>query len=231
MWQFGRGETTIVLIGGIHGGYEANSVVLTELLVGYFRDNPQAVLPGMRIVLMPTANPDGMQRGAGLEGRFNAHGVDLNRNWGCDWAETAFLRDLEVNPGPRPFSEPESVALREYFVSEQPDAVIFYHSALGAIFMGACGEHGPAEWVGTLLSEATGYEYERNFGYYEVNGDASNWLAERGIPAAVVELITRTEPEFEENLAGVMALQCRLYSERAQADLTHPDYLRECITD
>src|SRR5207244_2358056 len=34
-WQFGNGPHTIVLIGGIHGGYEANTVVLSEELVNY----------------------------------------------------------------------------------------------------------------------------------------------------------------------------------------------------
>jgi hypothetical protein len=90
----------------------------------------------------------------------------------------------------------------------EPAAVIFYHSALGAIFMGHCADCDSDGWMGRLLAEATGYPYERSFTYYDVTGDASNWLAERGIPAAVVELESRDAPEFERNLAGVIALQC-----------------------
>jgi len=207
-WQFGEGERTIVLVGGIHGGYEANTVLLSEMLVEHFRRSPEDVLPGIRLVIVPSANPDGTERGRGLEGRFNARGVDLNRNWGCEWSEEATLRERPVDPGPRPFSEPETLALRSFFISVEPDAVIFYHSAVGGVFMGACGNEPAAGWMGRLLAEATGYPYYREFHYYEVTGDASNWLAERGVPAAILELYSQDEPEFDENLRGVMALQC-----------------------
>jgi hypothetical protein len=212
-WQFGDGDQTIILVGGIHGGYEANGIILSEELVDYFRRFPSDVLPSIRLIIIPAANPDGLEQGQNIDGRFNANGVDLNRNWGCEWSDTAYLRDREVSPGPRPFSEPESLALRALFIAAEPVAVVFYHSQLGAIFMGQCGDVPAAYWMGDLLARATGYRHERNFAYYEVSGDASNWLAERGVPAAVVELETRSDPEFEQNLSGVMALQCHFAGE------------------
>ncbi|MGF1505269.1 MAG: M14 family metallopeptidase [Anaerolineae bacterium] len=228
VWQFGSGSRPIVLVGGIHGGYEANTIVLADQFIEYFRANPDDILPGLRIDIVPSANPDGIERGSGLQGRFNANGVDLNRNWGCEWSDTAFLRDIEVDPGPRPFSEPESFALREYFMTADPLAVIFYHSALGAIFMGECNDAGLADWMGTLLAESTGYPYQDEFTYYEVTGDATNWLAERGIPAAVIELTTRTDSEFEQNLAGVLALQCYWVQRTPGVNLTDPHIIRLC---
>ncbi len=206
-WQFGDGPHTIVLVGGIHGGFEGNTVVLAEELAGYFRSNREDVLLGIRLVIIPAANPDGLARGSGIEGRFNARGVDLNRNWGCEWSESAVLQDRQVDPGPRPFSEPEAVALRAYFVAEPPDAVLFYHSAAGGIFLGQCGSESPASWLGDVLSEASGYP-RQHFTYYEVSGDATNWLAERGIPAAVIETYSKNDTEFDRNLPAVMALQC-----------------------
>ena len=71
----------------------------------------------------------------------------------------------------------------------------------------ACGDHSPATWLGKLLEDATGYP-NGTFGDYAVTGDATNWLAERGIPAAVIELASDDDPEFTQNLAGVLALQC-----------------------
>jgi hypothetical protein len=176
------------------------------------------------LVIIPAANPDGLVRGSGIEGRFNARGIDLNRNWGCEWSPSAVLRDIEVNPGPRLFSEPESLALRFFFIAEEPDAVIFYHSAAGGVFLGQCGEEPPAHWLGELLEESTGYPH-LSFDYYEVSGDASNWLAERGTPAAIIETYTKEESDFEINLAGVIALQCHfaqdsnseVFSETAEA--------------
>lgn len=207
-WRFGQGPRRIVLIGAIHGGFERNTAVLAELLVDHFREHPEDVLPGIQLDIIPAANPDGLARGSDLDARFNAQGVDLNRNWSCEWSETALLQEIPIDPGPAPFSEPESQALRDYFLADLPDAVIFYHSAVGGVFMGACGaDHPTADWMGELLEGATGYPYHE-FDYYEVTGDATNWLAERDVPAATIELVTETEPEFSRNLTGVLALSC-----------------------
>jgi hypothetical protein len=229
-WQFGEGPYTIVLVGGIHGGFEANTVVLAEELVNYFRSTPSDVLIGVRLVIIPAANPDGLLRGSGIEGRFNANGIDLNRNWGCEWSPTAVLQDVPVNPGPRPFSEPESLALRSYFSAEPPDAVVFYHSAAGGIFLGQCLDKPAARWLGTLLENATGYPHRDTFSYYEVSGDASNWLAERGIPAAVVETYSKDDSEFDLNFPGVMALQCHfaLLYQSENGATPDPAYLNRC---
>nr|MBN1228362.1 hypothetical protein [Anaerolineae bacterium] len=207
-WRIGTGEHIIVLVGGIHGGYEWNSVNLLNELLVYFTENAAEVLPGIQLILIPVANPDGYASGRDFAARFNAAGVDLNRNWGCDWAETAFIWDIPIDPGDGPFSEPETQALQAFFLLVQPDAVIFYHSMQGAVFMGDCGpKHPPAAWMGDLLATATGYPYEE-FSIYPVTGDASNWLAQVGIPAATIELSTREQTDFTINLDGVIALQC-----------------------
>ncbi len=206
--QFGSGDHAVVLIGGIHGGYEINTVELSNLLIGHFQQRPDDVLPNIRLMIIPNANPDGVVRGTGIEARFNARGVDLNRNWGCEWEATAVVQDLEVNPGSRIFSEPETQVLRQFFLSMMPDVVLFYHSAAGGVFLGECMEAPAPRWLGDLLEESTGYPHYESFDYYHVTGDASNWLVEQGIPAAVIELYSRDLPEFEANLRGVLAIQC-----------------------
>jgi predicted deacylase len=208
-WQYGEGPVTLVLVGGIHGGYEFNSAILVEQLAETVRDDPDSVLPGVRLVMIPAVNPDGLVRGRGPEGRFNANGVDLNRNWGCGWQPTSYWQDQTTSPGTHPFSEPETAALRAYLLALEPSAVIFYHSAGEAIFVGSCEEtSATSQWLGDLLSEATGYPNEVTFEYYEVFGTADDWLDEQGIPAVTIELADRTEPELARNLAGVMAAQC-----------------------
>jgi hypothetical protein len=222
-WQFGGGPHIIVLVGGMHGGSEANTTRLADLLVSHFQQNPDQVLPGIHLVIIPTANPDGLSRGSSLAGRLNARQVDLNRNWGCEWADTATFHNTPVSPGSRPFSEPETLALRAFFLTVSPDAVLFYHSSAGGIFMGECGGSEPgSDWMGPLLEAATGYRV-RKFTAYAVSGDASNWLAERGIPSAVVELFSANQPDFNRNLAGVMALQCHY----ALPDITDPQLAEE----
>lgn len=206
-YQFGSGPVTLMLVGGIHGGYEFNSVLLVEQLAGFIQDNPQNLLPGIRLLVVPNLNPDGAARGRDINARFNANGVDLNRNWGCGWLPTSYWRDQETSPGPRPFSEPETVALRSYILASEPDAVVLYHSAGGGVFVGACDGDG-ALWLTDLLANATGYDNAVVFEYYELSGTASDWLDERGIPAVAVELSTREGPDYPENVAGLMALQC-----------------------
>lgn len=228
-WQFGSGATHIVLIGGIHGGYEFNTVLLSQQLLTYFDQNPADILPGISLAIIPMANPDGVTRGGGLDGRLNADRVDLNRNWDCDWQENALWGTTPVDAGAAVFSEPEAAGMRDYLLAQKPDAVVFYHSSLGIIAMGECDGQSPGkEWFPQMLSQATGYPVHK-FDYYEVTGDASNWLAKIGVPALVLELSTKDEPEFRRNLLGVIALECHFALERI-ADAEHnPNVQRLCI--
>ena len=160
-------------------------------------------------------------KGRTADGRFNANGVDLNRNWGCGWEPDAFWQDMRVDPGPEPFSEPESAALADYILVNAPTAVLFYHSAANGIFAGSCnGDHG-SQTLGHVYGRAATYASDGRFDAYPVTGDASNWVDGQGIPSITVELQGWTDPEFERNLAGVMAVQCvlaeRSTTPRAQA--------------
>jgi Zinc carboxypeptidase len=228
-WQFGNGSTRLVLIGGIHGGYEFNTVLLSQMLIEYFDQHPYDLLPGVSLTIIPMANPDGVMRGGGPEGRLNARGVDLNRNWDCDWSKQAVWGITPVDPGTAPLSEPESAALAQFLMAQPPDAVIWYHSAIGIIAQGECDGHSPGQdWLPGLLSDATGYPVH-HFDYYEVTGDASNWLAKMGVPAVVTELASKDEPEFRRNLAGVIALECHFVLQRLPDAEHNPSVQRLCI--
>lgn len=213
--RVGNGDQLVMLVGGIHGGFEANTVTLVNEMIAYFDSTPGAVLPGVSLLLIPSLNPDGLSRGRQLAGRFNANGVDLNRNWGCNWQETAFFREQTVNAGAGPFSEPETVALAALINDLRPDAVLFYHSAANGVFPGACeGAQVSADLV-RIVGTATGYNFGSAFEAYELTGTASSWADSLGIPAAAVELATSDSSELERNLRGVIALQCWLIGDAA----------------
>lgn len=208
--RLGNGPQTILLVGGIHGGWESNTVTLANALVEHFQAELGEIAPDVTLVIVPALNPDGLVLGRTAEGRFNGAGVDLNRNWGCDWAIDATWQDVAVDPGDQPFSEPESAALADYILLNAPTAVIFYHSAANGVFAGACdGDHG-SQTLGHVYGQAATYPSDGRFTAYRVTGDASNWVDGQGIPAITVELQSWTDPEFERNLAGVMAVQCHL---------------------
>jgi predicted deacylase len=205
--DFGSGDKRLLLVGGMHGGWEGNTVTLINQLITHFDTHPEDVLPGMTITLIPAANPDGLVRGREESGRFNANGVDLNRNWGCEWSADAIWRNQSVDAGAQPFSEPETQYVSEFIMQIQPDTVLFYHSAAGGVFAGNCaGDHG-SMLMAEVLGQATGYSYGQPFTAYRVTGTAASWVDGEGIPAADVELLSWTASEFERNLRGVMALQ------------------------
>lgn len=211
--RFGSGGRLLLIVGGIHGGWESNTVTLVNMLIDHFAQNPRDIPEGVALALIPVANPDGLPYGREPQGRFNDHGVDLNRNWGCGWQADAVWRTTPVNAGAYAFSEPETSSLADFIQAARPYAVIFYHSAAGGVFSGSCDES-PVGADGAALSaqmsgiygESAGYRYGEEFDAYPVTGTAPGWIAGLGIAAADVELQTWTDPEFDRNLRGLHAL-------------------------
>ena len=128
-YVYGSGDTHLAFIGGIHGGYEWNSVLVAYELMDYISANPDTIPENLTIHVIPSANPDGVYkvigkeerfalndvpRGAKEPGRFNAHEVDLNRNFDCKWKPTGTWRGTSVGAGSAPFSEPEAKAIRDF---------------------------------------------------------------------------------------------------------------------
>jgi hypothetical protein len=113
----------------------------------------------------------------------------------------------EVSGGTAPFSEPETERLRRFFLWEQPEVVLFWHSKSNGVFAAGCPDtYAPSLALATLYGEAAGYPVFEDFAAYPVTGDASNWLASQGIPSFTVELKNHTSTDWPQNLAGMLAL-------------------------
>ena len=220
-YRFGFGSQTLVLVGGIHGGYEWNTIILAYDMIDYFLANPEQVPANISLYIIPSANPDGQFAVTGVDGRFtaadvtenielgrfNGNQVDLNRNWACDWQPDGLWGETVVSGGRVPFSEPETAALRTFFLRENPAVVVFWHSKADAIFVGSCdGLFQPSLEIANVYGRASGYVVNNEFTAYPVTGDASDWLATQNIPSFTVELKTRSGTDWEMNLAGVLAL-------------------------
>lgn len=207
-FRYGTGANVIMLVGGIHAGFEANTVTLMEEFQEYFETNPTRINTDTTFLIIPSLNPDGLSRGRILEGRFNGNQVDLNRNWACGWSEDAVFRNGAVNPGENAFSEPETMALGSLIQRVNPLVVLFYHSAANGVFEGTCeGHETDSSELAEIYGEASGYPYGEPFSAYSVSGTAPSWLASIGIPALDVELATATGIEFERNLRAVLDIQ------------------------
>lgn len=225
VYIFGEGQHHLAFVGGIHGGYEWNSVLLAYEFVDYFTENPSVIPANVSVAVIPSANPDGVYRVLGKEGRFtasdalskkytngegrfNARGVDLNRNFDCKWKPKSTWKGAVVSAGTKAFSEPEAAAIRDFVSGYKPESVIFWHSKANAVYASEC-ERGILPETLTIMNlyaKAAGYGAVKSFDAYEISGDAEGWLASLGIPAITVELATRESIDWDKNILGVKSV-------------------------
>jgi hypothetical protein len=205
-YRFGTGPSVHAIIGGIHGGYEWNTVVLVSEALKHLQKNPDLVPDGVTLYVIPCANPDGYAAGTDRQhGRMNGNGVDLNRNWEYQWQPTATHGTHPVNAGSYAFSEPETAALRGFILERDVEAAIFYHSAMAKVFYGAEREQSATYELAQVVSEATGYPIAEGVPGQITTGDAIDWMSAQGLTGIEVELTTHEDIEWERNLQGLLA--------------------------
>jgi protein MpaA len=111
---------TVLVVGCVHGDECAGLAALDVLRRLPTRDD---------LWLVPTLNPDGEARGT----RQNAHGVDLNRNFGAMWSPAGRPWSTYYS-GPRPFSEPETRAARALILRIRPRLTVWFHQHLDVVW-------------------------------------------------------------------------------------------------
>jgi len=226
--RLGSGPRKIVLIGTVRGGESPNSEVLVTRLQVYFRENPDIIPSQVALYFIPTLNPDGKIDGK----RFNASGVDLNRNWDTpSWkADTEQPGGTMRNSGgERPFSESETQALRDILQNLQNEGesvtVIAYHYHTGIAGQGTVqpgyqtyySPVQPSDGLARRLEQLAGYAYLPYWdGSYVPSGELIQWCAINGIAAVDVELPRGVQPDsrpsgqtrtvFEAALVGVTGI-------------------------
>ena len=234
-YHFGTGTKEILFVGGIHGGYEWNTVLVASKLKDYLNGNVSDIPANVRVTVIPVLNPDGLNKVVGtdtgdfsasdvpdsqtkvISGRYNANNVDLNRNFDCDWQSTGKWQTTTVSGGSSVFSEPESLAIKNYVQKHNPSAVVVWYSAAGGVYASNChaGVLPTTDSMVQAFANASGYPAHESFDFYATTGDMTNWLAKNGIPAMSVLLTNHSDIEWTKNLSGVKAL-FKLYSNLSQ---------------
>jgi hypothetical protein len=224
-YTYGSGDTQLLFVGGIHGGYEWNTVKLAGRMIDWFDDNPSVIPDSLSVTVVPVLNPDGLEETVGttspdfdiasipsqsetIPGRFNANEVDINRNFDCNWQPQGQWQNRTVDAGSSAFSEPEAQALRGWVESNNPEAAVVFYSAAGAVYSAGC--EGPASTASEDLmntyANASGYPAEGLFDAYQLNGDAVDWMATQGITGISVLLSNHQDVQWDMNRAGIEAV-------------------------
>lgn len=229
-YHYGNGDTEVLFVGGIHGGYSWNTVLVAYKLMDYLEVNPSVIPSNIKVTVIPLMNPDGLYKVTSTEGRFtqadvstsqttlvsgrfNANKVDLSRNFDCDWKSVGVWQTKPVSGGNKIFSEPESQIIRDYVKANKLAAAVVWYSAAGGVYASSCnGFVSPQTSMLTkTFADASGYPAYENFDFYETNGDMVNWLAKEKIPAISVLLSNHQDIEWDKNQKGAEAI-LKLYA-------------------
>ncbi len=197
-YYFGTGSKKIVFFGSIHGS-EANTKTTLNRWVTELENNNSRIPSDKTIIVIPTVNPDGIAN----KSRFNANGVDLNRNFDTtNWVTGTYLQThfYPTGGGSNPFSEPESQDIRNLINRENPYITLTYHSAAGYVIPTNTGT-GVA--LGKIYSQLSGYRYvapgTTGSFTYDITGTFEEWAEEHGHNALVIELSSAYYDQFIQN--------------------------------
>lgn len=210
VYRFGNGPIERMIVAGMHGGYEWNTIALAGQLIVYLTDHPEVIPPDVTLFILRSLNPDGEARSRAVSGRANANGVDLNRNWPALW-QAAWPRDgcwqyLRLTAGIGPASEPETLALMNFLLTHRVEALVNYHSAAQGIFPGGQPPDPASLSLAEAVAAVSDYPYPPlDFGC-QFTGQLIDWASEHGIAALDVELTNHRDTDFEQNLSILSVL-------------------------
>lgn len=204
VYRFGSGSRERMIIAGIHGGDEWNTIALADELIQHIQRHPSLIPSGTTLYILRSLNVDGEAVGRKTEGRLNANQVDLNRNFDVNWKSSWRSVGCASAPGtagPAPGSEPETQAVKAFLLSRQIEALISYHSAGLGVFPSGDPAHPESIRLAKAISEISGYQYPPVNTGCEYTGTLVDWAADNGVIAAVdLELNSINQTEFDANL-------------------------------
>jgi protein MpaA len=196
MHLFGDGPDAVLVFAAIHGDETTAAYVGRKLLDELHADTE--LHAGRTVALLPLTNPDGVAAGT----RTNANGIDCNRNFpASNWKRRPGL--LRSNPGARPASEPETLAVMKAVELTKPARIISVHSGL------RCNNYdGPAADLAALMAGHNGYPVQASVGY-PTPGSFGSWAGiDLGIPVVTLEMPRHNNGDkaWAENRTGLLAV-------------------------
>jgi len=204
VYTFGDGERERMIVAGIHGGDEWNTITLANQLIQHLNQNP-SLLPGdITLYILPNLNPDGEARAHNKYGRLNHNGVDLNRNfsvnWKKDWDRDGCWNYLPTSGGSGPGSEAETETLMNFIDNHSLQVLISYHSAALGVFPGGLPWEEESTRLAQSIAEVTSYAFPPIDTGCTYSGTLADYAVSAGITAVDLELTNHYDTDFEQNL-------------------------------
>ena len=204
LYTFGKGNHERMIVAGIHGGDEWNTVTLANQLIKYVDHNPDVVPDDMTLYILPNLNPDGEARAHSKYGRVNDNGVDLNRNfpvnWLQDWDRGGCWNSLATSGGTGPGSEVETQVLINFINTHNIEALISYHSAALGVFPGGLPWEGDSIRLARSIAEVSPYPFPPIDTGCTYSGTLADYAVSKGMAAVDLELTNHFDTDFEQNL-------------------------------
>lgn len=190
------------------GGHHAREHLSVEmplmwaqyLITQYRANNPRVVslLQSRDIHIIPAVNPDGMEydiqdgnykmwRKNRARNSDGTYGVDLNRNYGFQWGTggSSTSTTSEVYMGPKPFSEIETTAIKNYIESHvNITTLLSFHSYSKLILypwghkydgIPVANDKAVHEKMATTMAKWNGYTPQQSSELYIASGDTTDW--------------------------------------------------------
>jgi len=203
-YRFGNGPLGRMIVAGIHGGYEWNTIALADELLAHLAEHPEIVPADVTLHILRSLNPDGEARSRGVHGRVNANGVDLNRNWQVHWQaawpQAGCWKYTPITGGSGPASEKETRALMNFIVAANVEALISYHSAALGIFAGGLPSDAASLSLADAAAAVSDYPYPPLDTGCQYTGQLIDWASYNDIAALDIELTNHRDTDFKQNL-------------------------------
>jgi carboxypeptidase T len=194
----------IIYMGG-HHAREHLSVELPLYYAEYFlseytKGNPRVVnlLNGRDIHIIPAVNPDGLEYDVENESykywRKNrshnndgTYGVDLNRNYGFQWGTGGSSTNTSSDTfmGPKPFSEPETLAIKTYVETHQNITILLSFHTFSELILYPWGhkftgievtrDQQVHQTMAEKMAEWNNYTPQQSSALYQASGDTTDW--------------------------------------------------------
>ncbi len=205
VYHFGDGPIEKMIVAGIHGGYEWNTIALADDLINYLEIHPEVVPADHTLYILRAFNIDGYERSLWRAGRANENNVDLNRNfpsnWQATWPKAGCWGYLDIEGGSEAGSEPETKALMAFILSHDLTALISYHSAALGIFAGGQPPDAGSLSLAESVAAVSDYPYPPINTGCLFTGQFVDWVSDQGIAGIDIELTNHQDTDFEINLA------------------------------